>query len=67
MMTEEGVSPMTKDGKVSGNTDVPKHPKERSGVAALADRLTPHDAGTGVDDFDKRQDWQDFWRIHYKR
>lgn len=67
MMTEEGVSPMTKDGKVSGNTDVPKHPKERSGIAALADRLTPHDAATGVDDFDKRQDWQDFWRIHYKR
>ncbi len=21
----------------------------------------------GVDDFNKRQDWQDFWRIHYKR
>lgn len=67
MMTEEGVSPMTKDGKVSGNTDVPKHPKELSGVAALADRLTPHIAATGVDDFDKRQEWQDFWRVHYKR
>jgi iron(III) transport system substrate-binding protein len=52
MMTAERVSPMTKDGKVSGNTDVPKHPKERSGVAALADRLTPHDGGTGVDDFE---------------
>jgi iron(III) transport system substrate-binding protein len=67
MLTEEGVSPMTKDGKVSGNTDVPKHPKEASGVAALADRLTPHNAATGGDDFDKRQDWQDFWRVHYKR
>lgn len=67
MMTEEGVSPMTLDGKVSGNTDVPKHPKEASGVAALADRLMPHNAATGGDDFDKRQDWQDFWRIHYKR
>jgi iron(III) transport system substrate-binding protein len=67
MMIEEGVSPMTLDGKVSGNTDVPKHPKEPSGVAALADRLTPHNAATGGDDFDKRQDWQDFWRVHYKR
>jgi iron(III) transport system substrate-binding protein len=67
MMTEEGVSPMTLDGKVSGNTDVPKHPKEASGVGALADRLTPHNAATGGDDFDKRQDWQDFWRVHYKR
>ena len=67
MMTEDGVSPMTKDGKVSGNTDVPRHPKEASGVGALADRLTPHNAATGGDDFDKRQDWQDFWRVHYKR
>jgi len=67
MLTEEGVSPMTLDGKVSGNADVPKHPKEASGVAALADRLTPHVAATGGEDFDKRQDWQDFWRVHYKR
>jgi iron(III) transport system substrate-binding protein len=67
MMTEDGVSPMTRDGKVSGNTDVPRHAKEPSGVGALADRLTPHDAATGGDDFDKRQDWQDFWRVHYKR
>lgn len=67
MLTEEGVSPMTKDGKVSGNSAVPKHPDEASGVAALADRLTPHIAATGGDDFDKRQDWQDFWRVHYKR
>lgn len=67
MLTEEGVAPMTKDGKVSGNTAVPGHPKEASGVGALADRLTPHNASTGIDDFDKRQDWQDFWRISYKR
>jgi len=67
MLTEEGVSPMTVDGKVSGNSAVPQHPEEASGVAALADRLTPHIAATGGADFDKRQDWQDFWRIHYKR
>lgn len=67
MMTEEGVSPMTRDGKVSGNAMVPKHPEELSGVAALADQLTPHNAATGGNDFDKRQDWQDFWRVHYKR
>ena len=67
MMTEEGVSPMTLDGKVSGNTAVPSHPDEPSGVAALAERLTPHNAATGGDDFDTRQDWQDFWRVHYAR
>lgn len=67
MLTEEGVSPMTQDGKVSGNSAVPQHPDEASGVSSLADRLTPHIAATGGNDFDKRQDWQDFWRIHYVR
>lgn len=67
MMTDEGVSPMTKDGKVSGNSAVGQHPDEASGVNAVSDRLTPHNAATGNDDFDKRQDWQDFWRLSYKR
>jgi iron(III) transport system substrate-binding protein len=67
MMTEEGVAPMTRDGKVSGNSAVPRHPEEPSGVNAYSDQLTPHNAATGSDDFDKRQDWQDFWRLSYKR
>lgn len=67
MMTEEGVAPMTVDGKVSGNSAVPANPDEPSGVGALASRLTPHDASTGGDDFDARQDWQDLWRVHYTR
>ena len=67
MMTEQGVSPMTVDGKMSGNTAVPTHPDEPSGIIAFADRLTPHVAATGGDDFDARQDWQDFWRVHYTR
>jgi iron(III) transport system substrate-binding protein len=67
MMTAEGVEPMTVDGKVSGNAAVPSHPDEPSGVAAFASRLTPHLAATGGEDFDRRQDWQDFWRIHYAR
>ena len=67
MMTEAGVLPMTEDGKISGNSAVQPHPDEISGVVEYVDRLTPHVATTGADDFDKRQDWQDFWRIHYKR
>ena len=67
MMTEEGVSPMTKDGKMSGNSAVPPHPKELSGIVSLADRLTPYNSATGGEDYDKRQDWEDLWRIHYTR
>lgn len=67
MMTADGVMPMTSDGKLSGNGAVPANPKDVSNAAALVDDLTPHIAATGMDDFDLRQDWQDFWRIHYKR
>ena len=67
MMTEEGVGPMTRDGKMSGNDAVPAHPEELSGVVPLKGRLTPHIAETGGDVFDKRQDWNDFWRIYYSR
>jgi len=58
--------PMTSDGKLSGNGAVPANPKDISNAAALVDDLTPHIAATGMDDFDLRQDWQGFWRIHYK-
>ena len=67
MMTEEGVSPMSRDGKMSGNSAVPPHPKERSGVLKVVDQLTPHNSATGGEDFNKRQDWEDLWRIHYSR
>ena len=67
MMTEAGVGPMVRDGKMSGNGAIAPHPEEPSGVVQLRDRLTPHVAETGADDFDMRQDWQDLWRISYSR
>ncbi len=67
LLTEEGIAPMSVDGKVSSNTALPANPEEVSGVADFMDQLMVYDTATAAEDFDKRQDWQDFWRIHYRR
>ncbi len=67
LMTEEGIAPMSVDGKMSANNSFPPHPEEASGVGAVMDQLMVYDTSTAADDFDRRQDWQDFWRVHYAR
>jgi iron(III) transport system substrate-binding protein len=67
MMIEEGISAQTIDGKFSSNTDVPPHADEPSGVGAMLDQMMPYASATALDDFDLRQDWQDFWRMNYTR
>ncbi|MGF1702062.1 ABC transporter substrate-binding protein [Photobacterium makurazakiensis] len=67
LMTEEGISNQTIDGKVSGNLAIAPHPKEASGVQKIYKQVLQYDASTGLDDFDNRQDWADLWRIHFTR
>ncbi|SMD09102.1 ABC transporter substrate-binding protein [Primorskyibacter flagellatus] len=67
LLSEEGIAPMSVDGKVSSNSAVPANAEEVSGVADYMDELMVYDTTTAAEDFDKRQDWQDFWRIHYSR
>ena len=67
LLTAEGIAPQSVDGKLSSNSDVPAHPQEASGVGAHLDEMMAYDTATAVEDFDTRQDWQDFWRIHYSR
>lgn len=67
LLTEEGIESMTVDGKTSGNSQVPAHASEASGVMAIMDQILNYNAQTGDQDFDKRQDWQDFWRMNYSR
>ncbi|GGL50121.1 ABC transporter substrate-binding protein [Wenxinia marina] len=67
LLTEEGIAPMSVDGKMSSNSAVPANPEEVSGVAEVMDQLMTYDTATAAEDFDRRQDWQDFWRIHYAR
>lgn len=67
VLTEAGIASMTIDGKTSGNSQVPAHPEEPSGVMAIHDQILAYNASTGEQDFDQRQDWQDFWRLNYRR
>ncbi|WP_323013100.1 ABC transporter substrate-binding protein [Devosia sp.] len=66
-MTAEGIAPQAQDGKVSSNTTVGLPDDEPSGVGAHLDEVLHYNPATGLDDWETRQDWQDFWRIHYSR
>ncbi|MGH6762091.1 MAG: ABC transporter substrate-binding protein [Phyllobacterium sp.] len=67
VLTEEGIMPQMKDGKLPTNPDIKMPDDEPSGVMGIADQLFGYDSSTGVDDFDRREEWQDFWRVNYSR
>ena len=67
ILTEEGIAPQMKDGKVPTNTDIKMPENEPSGLAKVSDKLFGYDAATGLDDFDRREEWQDFWRVNYSK
>ncbi|SDG88813.1 iron(III) transport system substrate-binding protein [Pelagibacterium luteolum] len=67
LLTAEGIAPQTIDGKISTNSDIPIPSDEPSGIADHLDDVMAFSMATAQADFDARQDWQDFWRIHYSR
>ena len=67
LMTEEGIAPQIVDGKISGNTKIALPSDEPSGVADHIDELMVFDAMTAAADLDKRESWQDFWRMNYRK
>jgi len=67
LMTAEGVAPQTVDGKVSGNSKISLPADEPSGVSAHLGRLMAFEAETAGDDLDKRESWQDLWRVNYRK
>ena len=67
MLTPEGIAPQAVDGKKSSNSAIKLPADEPSGVEAVWDQLQGYDLSTALDDWDTRQDWQDFWRLNYTR
>lgn len=67
ILTEEGIAPQMKDGKVPTNADIKMPENEPSGLAKISDRLFGYSSATGFDDFDRREEWQDFWRVNYTK
>ncbi|MDZ4394216.1 ABC transporter substrate-binding protein [Cypionkella sp.] len=66
-MTAEGIAPQSDDGKMSLNTTVGLPADEPSGIAAHVSELLAYNPASGLDDWDTRQDWQDFWRLNYAK
>jgi len=66
-MTPEGIAPQNKDGKMSSNSDVGLPDDEPSGVANVLDQVQAYRISSAGDDWETRQDWQDFWLLNYKR
>jgi iron(III) transport system substrate-binding protein len=67
LMTEEGISNQTVDGKVSSNSQVPANSDEASGIAEHMDEMMPYDSSTAPADYENRETWQDLWTINYAR
>lgn len=67
VLTREGIEPQMVDGKIPTNTEVKMPDDEPSGLMSVVDKVFGYNAASALDDWDSRQDWQDFWRVHYKR
>jgi iron(III) transport system substrate-binding protein len=67
ILTEEGISPQMKDGKLPTNIDIKMPDDEPSGLMKVAGKLLDYNSSTGLDDFDRREEWQDFWRVNYTK
>ncbi|MGO4852072.1 ABC transporter substrate-binding protein [Phaeovulum sp. W22_SRMD_FR3] len=67
VLTAEGIAPQAEDGKISSNSDVALPADEPSGVGKVLDRMLPYRISNAMADWDSRQDWQDFWRLNYRK
>ncbi|EHS49175.1 ABC transporter substrate-binding protein [Rhizobium sp. PDO1-076] len=67
VMTEEGIAPQAADGKMSTNSDVKLPANEPSGIGSALDQVLPYSMATALEDWDAREDWQDFWRMNYQK
>lgn len=66
-MTAEGIAPQAEDGKLSSNRTIGLPDDEPSGIADYLSQVLAYDPASGESDWEARQDWQDFWRLNYRR
>lgn len=67
LLTEEGISNQTIDGKVPSDKRLSLPEGEASGSAAYLDKYMVWNLENAAADLDRRQDWQDLWMTHLKR
>ncbi|REJ07240.1 ABC transporter substrate-binding protein [Microbacterium bovistercoris] len=65
--TEEGIAPQVADGKLSTNSEIAIPDDEPSGLADVWDDILIFNSASAQDDFDRTQEWQDFWRLNLSK
>jgi iron(III) transport system substrate-binding protein len=63
LMTAEGIAPQSADGKLPSDPRVGLPADEASGIAADLGQLMVWNNAGAQSDLDRRQDWQDIWRM----
>lgn len=64
-LTEEGIAPQTKDGKISSNSDIPPHPDDPMSMVDHVDKILFFNTSTASQDWQNRQEFQDLWRLNH--
>jgi len=64
MMSGEGMIPQLGDGKIATNKNAVMPEDEASGIIKYMDQMHVPNSTTAADDFEKLQDWQDFWLVN---
>lgn len=64
MMSGEGMIPQLGDGKLATNLTAMMPENEASGIVKFVDQMHIPNSDTASDDFEKLQDWQDFWLVN---
>ncbi|WP_409306690.1 ABC transporter substrate-binding protein [Pectobacterium sp. B1J-3] len=67
LLTAEGIAPQGVDGKMSTNQAIKLPADEASGIEQYHSELMEYLTVTAKDDWKSRQDWQDIWRLSYKK
>lgn len=67
LLTAEGIGPQVADGKMPSNPQIKLPADEPSGVGSVLAKMFQFKSATALDDWDTRQDWQDFWRLNLKK
>ncbi|UJP09933.1 ABC transporter substrate-binding protein [Microbacterium sp. KUDC0406] len=65
--TEEGIAPQVADGKISTNSEIEIPADEPSGLADVWEDILVFNSESAQDDFNRVQDWQDFWRLNLSK
>jgi len=64
MMSGEGMIPQLGDGKIATNKNAVMPENEASGIINYMDQMHVPNSDTAADDFERLQDWQDFWLVN---